>query len=275
MRPTGNRNLVAPKTHVGDDACIVPHTSRHRKHPGRDKSRPYKPSEHDRPNRTGATTQASVGRDALIPPHPAAAQTPAGGINPAPTVNGRVHDQPGNRGLVAPQTHVGDDACIVPGTLLHRKVPGRDKSLPYKPSEHDSPNRDGRNHPGVRRAGCPHPAAPRGGANTRGRIWNPPLRTTANAAANRENAVPALQQTPVGDDACTAPAGAFRRPTGPQARLLGRRSSREPCGGANTRGRIWNPPLRNGRGCGRIRAPPLRRLPAFRRGGGGAAGTKI
>ena len=86
----------------------------------------------------------------------------------APTVNGRVHDQPGNRNLVAPQTHVGDDACIVPGTLLHRKVPGRDKSLPYKPSEHDSPNRDGRNHPGVRRAGCPHPAAPRGGANTPG-----------------------------------------------------------------------------------------------------------
>ena len=74
----------------------------------------------------------------------------------------------GNRNLVAPQTHVGDDACIVPGTLLHRKVPGRDKSLPYKPSEHDSPNRDGRNHPGDRRAGCPHPAGPCGGANTPG-----------------------------------------------------------------------------------------------------------
>ena len=40
------------------------------------------------------------------------------------------------------------------------------------------------------------------------------------------NRGPALQQPPVGDDARTAPAGAFRRPTGPQARLLGRRSSR-------------------------------------------------
>ena len=48
---------------------------------------------------------------------------------------------------------------------------------------------------------------------------------------------PRRAATPVGDDACTAPAGAFRRPTGPQARLLGRRSSRGPCGGANARGR--------------------------------------
>ena len=45
------------------------------------------------------------------------------------------------------------------------------------------------------------------------------------------NGAPAAPQTSVRDDACTAPAGAFRRPTGPQARLLGRRSSREPCGG--------------------------------------------
>ena len=80
----GNRNLVAPQTHVGDDACIVPHTPRHRKRPGRDKSRPYKPSEHDRPNRTGATTPATVGRDALIPPDPAAAQIPTGGYGIRP-----------------------------------------------------------------------------------------------------------------------------------------------------------------------------------------------
>ena len=32
-----------------------------------------------------AATRAFVGRGALTPPHPAAAQTPAGGINPAPT----------------------------------------------------------------------------------------------------------------------------------------------------------------------------------------------
>ena len=38
--------------------------------------------------------------------------------------------------------------------------------------------------PGGRRAGCPHPAAPRGGANARGRIWNPPLRPTEGPWSN-------------------------------------------------------------------------------------------
>ena len=41
-------------------------------------------------------------------------------------------------------------------------------------------------HPGVRRAGCPHPAAPRGGGSIRGRIWNPPLQNAANVASNRD-----------------------------------------------------------------------------------------
>ena len=80
----GNRNLVAPQTHVGDDACIVPHTPRHRKHPGRDKSRPYKPSEMTRQTGTAATTQASVGRDALIPPDPAVARGSMGGYGTRP-----------------------------------------------------------------------------------------------------------------------------------------------------------------------------------------------
>ena len=35
------------------------------------------------------TYKTTVGRDALIPPHPAPPQTPAGGINPSPTTNGR------------------------------------------------------------------------------------------------------------------------------------------------------------------------------------------
>ena len=35
---------------------------------------------------------------------------------------------------------------------------------------------DSRNHPGGRRAGCPHPAGLCAAANTHGRIWNPPLR---------------------------------------------------------------------------------------------------
>ena len=45
---------------------------------------PYKPSEMPRQTGTAATTQVSVGRDALIPPHPAAAQTPAGGYGIRP-----------------------------------------------------------------------------------------------------------------------------------------------------------------------------------------------
>ena len=135
----------------------------------------------------------------------------------APTVNGRVCDQPGNRNLVAPKTHVGDDACIVPGSLLHRKVPGRDKSLPYKPSEHDSPNRDGRNHPGVRRAGCPHPAEARGGTNVS--ILNRQCAAGVNARPTERgkcggqpgNRGPALQQTSVGDDACIVPGTLLHR----------------------------------------------------------------
>ena len=35
------------------------------------------------------TYKKTVGRDALIPPHPAAPQAPAGGINPSPTNHGR------------------------------------------------------------------------------------------------------------------------------------------------------------------------------------------
>ena len=50
---------------------------------------PYKPWKMLRPIGAVATTRATVGRDALIPPDLAAAQTPAGGINPSPTNHGR------------------------------------------------------------------------------------------------------------------------------------------------------------------------------------------
>ena len=49
---------------------------------------PYKPWKMLRPIGAVATTRATVGRDALIPPDLAAAQTPAGGINPSPTNHG-------------------------------------------------------------------------------------------------------------------------------------------------------------------------------------------
>ena len=92
-------------------------------------------------------------------------EVPWADMESAPTVNGRVHDQPGNRNLVAPQTYVGDDACIVPRTLLHRKVPGRDKSRPYKPSEHDRPNRTGATTWAIVGRDALIPPHPRGGAN--------------------------------------------------------------------------------------------------------------
>ena len=164
---------------------------------------------------------------------------------------------------------------------------------------------DCRIRPGERRAGCPHPAAPRGSAGFRGRDKSRPygqilcFRQTGRpqclprfageghgapagvrgkaGRADMESAptwgvcggvnVPGFEsstvrrrerppygagetrrptgkmqpprplQTNVGDDARTAPAGAFRRPTGPQVRLLGRRSSRGVCGDAGFRGR--------------------------------------
>ena len=39
--------------------------------------------------------------------------------------------------------------------------------------ENAAANRCGRNHPGERRAGCPHPAGPRGSGNVCGLIWPP------------------------------------------------------------------------------------------------------
>ena len=60
---------------------IVPRTPRRRKVPGRAMALPYMPSGYVRPTGTATRARATVGRDALIPPHPAAAQTPAGGIS--------------------------------------------------------------------------------------------------------------------------------------------------------------------------------------------------
>ena len=141
---------------------------------GRGMPLPYMPSGHDRPNGIAAAARANVGRDALIPPHPAAARGSAGGMNPAPTgiffvsgkpeVRGRAgradmesaptwgvygggnvpdfeptrcggrkrppygagetRRPPGKMQFPRPlQTHVGDDARIVPGCLRRRRVP--------------------------------------------------------------------------------------------------------------------------------------------------------
>ena len=51
---------------------------------GRAMALPYKPSEMPRQTGTAVTIRATVGRDALIPPHPAAPQTPPGGYGIRP-----------------------------------------------------------------------------------------------------------------------------------------------------------------------------------------------
>ena len=91
---------------------------------GRNKSRPYEQIVRFGPIGTTATIRAAVGRDALIPPHPAppqtpaggcgialppvgadsisarfaAARTPTGGINPAPTTGGEARGHSENCG---------------------------------------------------------------------------------------------------------------------------------------------------------------------------------
>ena len=87
------------------------------------------------------TTRASVGRDALIPPDPAAAQTPRADMESAPTDDGEYRGQPGNRDPAASQTSVGDDACIVPGTPRWRKVSREGHGPPLQTTENDRPNR--------------------------------------------------------------------------------------------------------------------------------------
>ena len=71
-----------------------------------------------------AANRSTVGRDALIPPDPAVAQTFAGGMNPAPTNKFYVVGDRDGCGRALEQTPVGDDACTVPQTLRRRGRPG-------------------------------------------------------------------------------------------------------------------------------------------------------
>ena len=93
---------------------------------------PLQTTENDRPNRMAATARAFVGRDALIPPGPAAGRTfrfwnrrGAAGVNARPTGRGKPRGEPEKRGPALQQTSVGDDACIVPGALRRGEACGR------------------------------------------------------------------------------------------------------------------------------------------------------
>ena len=200
---------------------------------GRGMPLPYMASGHDRPNGIAAAARANVGRDALIPPGPAAAQGSAGGINPAPTGKFCVLGKPGGRNVcpglqgratALPQGSAARQAGPIWNRPLHgvfaaagmfpvlnrQRCGGRERP-PYGTGETRRPPgkmqpprytvgadsisarfaaarglREGhapplhgirarpakwacRSRPGERRAGCPHPAAPRGKAGFRGR----------------------------------------------------------------------------------------------------------
>ena len=253
-RPPGKMQFPRPlQTHVGDDARTAPAGAFRRPTGpqvrllgrrssqgvcgdagfGRGMPLPYTPSGDDRPNGIAASARANVGRDALVPPGPAAGQGSAGGINPAPTGKFCVPGKPGGRDVcpglqgratALPQGSAAGQAGPIWNRPLHgvfaaagmfpvlnrqrcggrerppygpretrrptgkmqsprhtvgadsisarftaARVRGRGTSLPYMPSGNDRPKRDCHGRPGERRAGCPHPAGPRGSAGFRGR----------------------------------------------------------------------------------------------------------
>ena len=79
-----------------------------------------------------AAARADVGRDALIPPGFAAARGLREGHGPPLQTLANAVAARKSMVLMLSQTHVGDDACIVPGRLRRRRVCGRDKSRPYE-----------------------------------------------------------------------------------------------------------------------------------------------
>ena len=156
--------------------------------PGRAMALPYKPSEYARQKGTVAAHPGD--RRAGMPSSRRTLRRrkrPRADMESAPTVNGRVCDQPGTATLSHRKPIVGDDACIVLGTPRRRKVPGRAMALPYKPSEYARPKRE-RLPPTRAIVGRdalipPDPAA---APNVCGRIWNPPLRSMVGYTTNRE-----------------------------------------------------------------------------------------
>ena len=167
-----------------------------------------------------------------------------------------------------PQTNVRDDACIVPETPRRRKVPREGHGPPLQTMANAAANRCGRDHPDDRRAGCPHPAGPCGGANPRGRDKSLPykprrargqpenrnLRVIINLCRGRclhRPANPAPPQGPAGGP-WPSPTNHGGRPANrcgldhPGDRRAGCPHPAGPCGGGNVYGLIW-PPCERGR----------------------------
>ena len=113
-----------------------------------------------------AATQTPVGADS-ISARPAAAQTPRADMESAPTNKILCFGPTGWRWHLCRFVGEGHGPPVDVRAIARPR--GRGMPLPYKPSEHDPRNRTTATHPGVRRAGCPHPAGPRGGARFPGR----------------------------------------------------------------------------------------------------------
>ena len=159
------------------------------------------------------TTRASVGRDALIPPHPAAAQTPAGGYGIRPYGRRRMPRPTGKR-----QPCRAANPCR--GRCLHRPAdpaspqgPGRDKSRPYKPSEMTRQTGTavttratvGRDalippdpHGGAKRLRADMESAPTDDGECRGQPGKPRPRVTTNPCRGRCSHRPADPAAPEG-----------------------------------------------------------------------------
>ena len=181
-RLAGSRGWIWMERSLCAGRIPYPPGSRRRGVRGRGMPLPYMASGHDRPNGLAAAARASVGRDALIPPGPAAGQGSAGGINPAPTGKFCVSGKPGGRnvcpGLQGRATALPQgSAAGQAGPIWNRPLHGvfaaarglREGHAPPLHAVRERPAKwDCRGRPGERRAGCPHPAGPRGGGNVPG-----------------------------------------------------------------------------------------------------------
>ena len=164
---------------------------------GRGMPLPYMPSGNDRPNGIAAAARANVGRDALIPPGPAAAGmfpvlnfNGAAGVNARPTDPGKHGGQPGNatpavhrrggfhirpvcggagfRGGINPALRANFVFQTNRAAAMFARFAGEGHAPPLHAVRERPAKWDCHGRPGERRAGCPHPAGPRGGGNVPG-----------------------------------------------------------------------------------------------------------
>ena len=180
--------------------------------------------------------RCTVGADSISARF-AAARGSAGGINPAPTgkfcVSGKSggHDVcPGlqGRATALPQGSAAGQAGPIWNRPLHGVfTAARGLREGHAPPLHAvrerAAKRDCRGRPGERRAGCPHPAGPRGGVNVPGFEFQrcggrerPPYGTAETRRPPGKMQSPRPLQTHVGDDARIVP-GCLRQRGVPRA----------------------------------------------------------